>query len=200
MTGTDLPGILIDRRKLTHLLKLHIHQRLLIEKYALQDITRMIEEYCETDNAIVGKVVVELFRTIPRLSLTAVQKQLIEPTVGDLRQLRGITHYTVQMAPDLPEAVRTTMQSYLRQVDGQSSLCTMTDELLVCTSGRNLVAMTRTYDPREPDGPVEYRVTTSQNDVVIDIAPFTTQGMAQMFLLAKVGQLANDSFEIRRGI
>lgn len=113
MTGTDLPGILIDRRKLTHLLKLHIHHRLLIEKYALQDITRMIEEYCVTDNAVVGKVLDELFRTMPRLSLLAVQKQLTEPTIGDLRQIRDASHYTVQLAPDLPDAVRETVQTYL---------------------------------------------------------------------------------------
>lgn len=80
------------------------------------------------------------------------------------------------------------------------TLCTMTDELLVCKSGHQLVTLNRTYDPRELDSPVEYRVITSLNDVIIDTAPFTTQGMAQMFLLAKVGQLANDSFEIRRGI
>lgn len=121
MTTQHLPDIVIDRRKLTCVLGLHIKRDLLIAHYSREDIAQMVEEYCTTENEVVEAVVAGLFRTIPRMNMQAIQQRLIEPTVGDLQRLRGATHYTIQVASNAPEAVKSNLHTYLTSLGKDDS-------------------------------------------------------------------------------
>lgn len=113
MADHDLPTLWIDRRKLTDILKFHIRMTMHRAGYTMATIANMVEEYCISDNATVAKVVDDLMAEASPATRLSINNRLVEPTVGDLGRFRRATHYTVQVADDIPEEVKAALHAYL---------------------------------------------------------------------------------------
>lgn len=113
MSDHALPTLWIGRRKLIRILKLHIRLVLYRGGYTTEAVTKMMEEYCNRDNAVVAKVIEDLMAEASPATRLNINNQLVEPTVGDLERFKRTTHYTVQVAGDIPDAVKAIIHPYL---------------------------------------------------------------------------------------
>lgn len=111
MTGPTTPVILIDRRKVTAVLRLHIQMKLRVAGYHREAITRMIEQYCVSGEA---RVEAAMNHYLGQRSVMAEYgEQLVEPTADDTLRLKGTTRYAVRVSGCLSAPTQTAIQHYL---------------------------------------------------------------------------------------